>query len=580
MEKSEHKAGKLMVLLEVGRRLASNMDLDSLLDLIIKYATEVMKADRSSLFLVDKKTGELWSKIAQGADEIRFPIGKGIAGHVAETGEIINIPDAYSDPRFNPEVDRQTGYRTKTILCVPLKNNDGEIVGVIQVLNKKGEKSAVFEREDEEILLALAGQAAVAITNAIYHKEVLAKQKLERDLQIARTVQESFLPSSPPRVPGYQFEAYYKAAQEVGGDFYDFIPLSEDQVGLIMGDVSGKGVPAALFMARLMSDFRFISLTEEEPKDILARVNDLLAGRSQRGMFVTLGFVILDTLKKRITFSSAGHLPPILVKAGGSVHRLEVEKGIPLGIAGGREFGQDGVPFEEGDTLLLYTDGLMEARNAKGREFGLKRIEKIVSQNADSTAKRIKSRLLKEINSFVTDTPQHDDLTFILAKANRSGATSKRKKAPSGKRPGVGRAGENISLSVPSDPGYLALVRKNVETFLGGLGFTESQRRKIVLAVDEAASNVIKHGYKGNTEKRIDFMMEASKGKLTIKIRDYGETPDIEKIKPRRLDDIKPGGLGTHFLNEVMDSVDYDTGLGVGTLLTLTKKLPRREAGS
>lgn len=580
MEESELKTGKLMVLLEVGRRLASNMELDSLLDLIIKYATRVMEADRSSLFLVDKKTGELWSKIAQGADEIRFPIGKGIAGHVAKTGEIINIPDAYSDPRFNPEVDRQTGYRTKTILCAPLKNNDGEIVGVIQVLNKKGKAGAVFEAEDEEILLALAGQAAVAITNAVYHKEVLAKQKLERDLQIARTVQQSFLPSSPPKVRGYQFEAFYKAAQEVGGDFYDFIPLSEDQVGLIMGDVSGKGVPAALFMARLMSDFRFISLIEEEPKDILARVNDILAERSQRGMFVTLEFVILDILKKRITFSSAGHLPPVLVKSDGSVHRLEVEKGIPLGIAGGREFSQDAVPFEGGDTLLLYTDGLMEARDAKGREFGLERIEKIISRNADSAAKRIKSNLLREINSFVTDTPQHDDLTFILMKANKSGGATRKKKAPAGKRPGVGRGGENISLSVPSDPGYLALVRKNVETFIGPLGFTESQRRKIVLAVDEASSNVIKYGYKGDTEKRIDFTMEASKGKLTIKIRDYGETPDPEKIKPRRLDDVRPGGLGTHFLNEVMDSVDYDTGLGVGTLLTLTKKLPRREAGS
>ncbi len=580
MQESEQKAGKLMVLLEIGRRLASNMELDSLLDLIIKYATKVMEADRSSLFLVDKNTDELWSKIAQGADEIRFPVGKGIAGHVAKTGEIINIPDAYSDPRFNPEVDKKTGYRTKTILCVPLKNNDGEIVGVIQVLNKKGKADAVFETEDEEILLALAGQAGVAITNAIYHKEVLAKQKLERDLHIARTVQESFLPSAPPKVSGYQFEAYYKAAQEVGGDFYDFIPLSEDQVGLIMGDVSGKGVPAALFMARLMSDFRFISLTEEEPKDILAKVNGLLAARSQQGMFVTLGFVILDTLKKRITFSSAGHLPPVLVKADGSVHRLEVEKGIPLGIAGGREFSQDAVPFEGGDSLLLYTDGLMEARNAAGEEFGLEKIEKIVSGKADSTAKQIKSNMLKEINSFVTDTPQHDDLTFILVKANKSRGAAKKKKAPAGKRPGVGKAGENISLSVPSDPGYLSLVRKNVETFIGSLGFTESQSRKIVLAVDEATSNIIKYGYKGDTEKRIDFMMETSKSELKIKIRDYGETPDTEKIKPRELEDVKPGGLGTHFLNEVMDSVDYDTGLGVGTLLTLTKKLPRREAGS
>ncbi len=574
MVESDDKAQKLMALLEVGRKLASNMDLDSLLELIITQATHVMSADRSSLFLVDKKTKELWSKIAEGADEIRFPIGKGIAGHVAATGEIINIPDAYADSRFNPDVDKKTGYKTKTILTVPLSKPDGEIVGVIQILNKKGKGKVVFTGEDEEILLALAGQAAVAITNAIYHREVLAKEKLERDLQIARTVQESFLPQDSPKMPGFQFEAYYDAAQEVGGDFYDFIPLSEDQIGIIMGDVSGKGVPAALFMARLMSDFRFISLTESEPKDILTKVNDLLAKRSQRGMFVTLVFVLLDILKSRITFSSAGHLPPLLVKADSSCHLLELEKGIPLGIAPDREFGQDSVPLNAGDSILLYTDGLQEARSPTGKEFGFDRMEKALSQKADGTAKQMKTHLLSKVNRFVKDTPQHDDFTFVLFKANKKKAA--KKKTRSSRRPGFGK-GETISLSVPSDPKHLSLVRKNMDAVIGDLGFTESERRKLVLAIDEATSNVIKYGYKGDTEKRIDFILDTSGGKLTIKIRDYGETPDVEKIKPRAIKDVRPGGLGTHFLREVMDNVDYDTSLGVGTLLTLTKKLPKGE---
>ena len=574
MAGKEINSEKLIVLLEVGRRLASNMDLDSLLELIIEQATQVMNADRSSLFLVDKKTNELWSKIAQGTDEIRFPVGKGIAGHVAKTGEIINIPDAYKDKRFNPEVDKQTGYHTKTILCVPLATSDGEIVGVIQILNKKGNADVIFEPEDEEILLALAGQAAVAITNAIYHREVLDKQKLERDLQIARTVQESFLPQDTPGIKGYQFEAYYDAAQEVGGDFYDFIPLSEDQLGIIMGDVSGKGVPAALFMARLMSDFRFISLTESEPKDILAKVNDMLSGRSQRGMFVTLAFVILDTLKSRMTFSSAGHLPPMLVKANGKSHLLELESGIPLGIAGGREFSQDSIPLDPGDTVLLYTDGLMEARNAKGKEFGLKLIKKTIAEKSDGTLKQINNHLIAKVNEFVGDTPQHDDLTYILFKANKQKKKASNKK-PSGRRRGFGK-GESISLSIPSDPKHLSLVRKNVDSIVGDLNFTEGERRKIVLAVDEATSNIIKYGYKGDTDKKIDFQIETTGGKLTFKIRDYGETPDVDKIKPREIEDVRPGGLGTHFLREVMDSVEYDTSLGVGTLLTLSKKLPRR----
>jgi len=577
MEGTGPKSEKLMVLLEVGRKLASNMDLDSLLELIIKQTTQVMNADRSSLFLVDKKTRELWSKIAEGTAEIRFPIGKGIAGYVAQTGEIINIPDAYADPRFNPEVDKKTGYRTKTILCVPLKTTDGEIVGVIQVLNKKGKGNIFTKEEDEAILLALAGQAAVAITNAIYHREVLAKQKMERDLQIARTVQESFLPQELPKKAGYQFESFYEAAQEVGGDFFDFIPVSEDHIGIIMGDVSGKGVPAALFMARMMSDFRFVSLTESEPKNILAKVNDMLVKRSQRGMFVTLVFILLDTLKRRITFSSAGHLPPLLVKADGATHRLEVEKGIPLGIAEGREFGQDSVPLDGGDAILLYTDGLLEARNASGKEFGFEKIEAALVKMAASNARQMKAYLLKLVTDFMGDTPQHDDLTFILIKVNKEKGSGEKITASSTKK--RGKKSESISITVPSDPKFLSLVRKNVDAFIGELGYTEGERRKIVLAVDEATSNVIKYGYKGNTDKRIDFIIEADRENLVFKIRDYGATADVEKIKPRDLKDVRPGGLGTHFLHEVMDSVNYDTSLGVGTLLTLTKKLPQREEG-
>lgn len=576
MTEETKKAEKLRVLLEVGRRLASNMDLDSLLELIIEQTTIVMEADRSSLFLVDKKTQELWSKIAQGAQEIRFPIGKGIAGYVAKTGKIINIKDAYKDKRFNPEVDKRTGYRTKTILCAPLTTTTGEIVGVVQVLNKKGDQ--IFTDFDEEMLLALAGQAAVAITNAMYHQEVLLKQKLERDLQIARTVQESFLPQELPNKAGYQFAAHYDSAQEVGGDFYDFISLSEDQLAILMGDVSGKGVPAALFMARLMSDFRFVSLSEDEPKDILAKVNDILVKRSRRGMFVTIIYIILDMLKGRITYSSAGHLPPLMVKVNGKTHRLVSESGVPLGIAEGQTFAQDSLPLEEGDVLLLYTDGLLEARNARKQEFGFNRIEKALKEHRGLSAGDIEKQLYLSVKDFVKDTPQHDDLTYMVVKATAS--HKKEEGKASGKLRRGKRKGFSVSLSVPSDPRFLAVVRKNIDAVLDELPFTEKEKRKIVLATDEATSNVIKYSYVGDTTKRIDFEIGVEGGNLFIKIRDYGKTPDLSRIKPRDINDIRPGGLGTHFLREVMDTVDYDISLGMGTLLTLTKKIPVRESVS
>lgn len=570
MAKKFDRADKLKVLLEVGTKLASNMDLDSLLELIIKQTTRVMNADRSSLFLVDEKKGELWSKIAQGAEEIRFPLGVGIAGHVGKTGDIINIPDAYKDKRFNRAFDKQTGFKTKAILCVPLKTRRGEIVGVVQVLNKRD--GGVFEEMDEEVLMALAGQAAVAITNARYHMEVLQKQKIEQDLQIAKTVQQSFLPIDQPKLEGFTFDAYYESAQEVGGDFYDYIPLSETELAILMGDVSGKGVPAALFMARLMSDFRFVSIAEDEPKDILARVNDLLVKRSRRGMFVTIVFIILNTEKRRLTLASAGHLPPLLAKEDGSIERLTVEEGSPLGIIGGLTFSQESYTLSGGETILLYTDGLLEARNPKGEEFGFKRINKVLKKNSKANLKAVKKAMEKDVSNFVKDTPQHDDLTYYLIRA-----TKRRKAKPKEKKPGKSAPTKNkLHLVVPSDPTYLSIIRKNVDHMITGVGYTDKEMRKIILAVDEAMSNVIKHAYEHDTSKTIELDVSVGSGKLSIKIRDYGKKPDVSKIKPRDVADIRPGGLGTHFLKEVMSKVHYDTSVDVGTVLTLEKKLPSR----
>ncbi len=162
---------RLSILLKVGMRLAAERNLDRLLDMIIEETTAVMNAERSSLFLIDGDTGEMWAKIAQGVDvvEIRFPVGVGIAGTVGKTGEIINIPDAYADPRFNPEFDKKTGYRTRSILCVPLQNIVGEVIGAIQVLNKK---AGMFGKDDEALLTALAAQASVAIDNADLYKKL------------------------------------------------------------------------------------------------------------------------------------------------------------------------------------------------------------------------------------------------------------------------------------------------------------------------------------------------------------------------------------------------------------------------
>jgi len=570
---ADKKIKQFEALLKIGQRLSSEMHLDRLLELILDETTGVMDADRSSLFLVDREKKELWSKIAQATTEIRLPIGKGIAGAVAKTGEIINIPDAYADRRFNPEVDKRTGYRTRSILCVPMKNPEGHIIGVIQVLNKK---RGVFDSSDEDVLLALAGQAAVAVENARYHESALAQERLKKDLEFARTIQEGFLPASFPAVPGWEFAAQYRAAQEVGGDFYDFIPLGQGQMGVLIGDVSGKGVPAALFMARLMSDFRFYATALSSPGEVVGRMNSILVERSRRGMFVTLCYLLIDLAQGKITVVNAGHLAPLIRQADGKLLHLEGAANTPLGILAEQTFAEWHHPLGAGDVVILMTDGIIEAMNRKGALFGAKRIHRVAAAAARSAEQTGKS-IFAAVSRFSRGAPQHDDLTLICLRRKQTGPARKKRGKPALSR--TEKREEKVSLRIQSDPRYLALVRRNLEFLLAQDEVLDQEIQKIVLAVDEAAANVIRYAYQGDTEQLMDFEFSLSPDWLTIAIRDYGQKPDLEKIKPRELEEIRPGGLGTRFMREVMDEVNYDISPPSGTILTMKKRRSLLKAG-
>jgi len=219
----ERQLRDLRALLDVSKALSSETRLDNLLQIIMEKATEVIDADRSSLFLYDESRNELWSKIAQKLGkikEIRFPVGVGIAGEVAKTQKPLNIPDAYSDPRFNPDFDKQSGYRTRTILCLPMISSTGKLEGVIQVLNKKS--GGVFDERDISLLEALGAHAAVALERARLTEAYIEKERIEETLKLAREIQMSILPQRFPPFPNrteFDIVAAIEPAKEVGGDF-------------------------------------------------------------------------------------------------------------------------------------------------------------------------------------------------------------------------------------------------------------------------------------------------------------------------------------------------------------------------
>ncbi len=418
LEKMRERLKNLKECFRVSGLINSSLQLDQVLENIMTISRSILKADACSLMLVDEKTGELVFEVAQGpvANKLKAGLrigrGEGIAGHVYETGEPLLIENAYSDSRFNREFDRMTGYRTQTILCVPLKIKE-RVIGVSQVINKLDGSN--FDEEDKETLALLCANAGIAIENARLHHEILRKQQIEKDLAFATSIQLSFLPQEMPRLPGFVFDAQYQAAQEIGGDFYDFIPLNDNRIGILIGDVSGKGVASALFMAKFTTDFRLLAIREDDPERLIGGINERVCSQSCRGMFVSLLYMVLKKNSGEAVYVNAGHLPPIIWNSSEAKYSvLRASGGPPLGIVPDQRYGSWTMSLGCGDCVLLATDGLIEAKDDRGRRFGWDRLEDCM-RSGGSDVESVKSRLSFCLAQFVGECPQADDTTVVLA---------------------------------------------------------------------------------------------------------------------------------------------------------------------
>jgi sigma-B regulation protein RsbU (phosphoserine phosphatase) len=396
--------------------LNSTLKLNELLALIMKTSSEVMHSEVASLLLIDEVSNELVFRVALGGkgaeleEKFRVKMGEGIAGTVAATGtpEIVNDPQ--KDPRFAKRCDNSTGFITRAILCVPMKAK-GKILGVLQAINPIQGKG--FHPEDLELFETFADQAALAIENARLHGEIVKQEKAKQALKIAHEIQQNFLPDLTNRQYGIDLCALTLPAFDVGGDLYDVIALSQDRLGVILGDVSGKGVPAALYMVRAMSEYRFLAPQAKDPAELLTTLNQRLSVNSPFGMFLTIVCLVIDKNTNTIQYSSAGHLPILLRKAADS--STEILKGAqspPLGLTPETSFFLNAVHLEPGDALFLYTDGVVEARDKRGKEYTIERLAKCVKEEA-SSAKEYSERIFENVRQFTAGADQHDDITAL-----------------------------------------------------------------------------------------------------------------------------------------------------------------------
>jgi sigma-B regulation protein RsbU (phosphoserine phosphatase) len=412
------KVKRLSNCIDIANLINSELSIGKILSNVMETTKKTFSADAISLLLIEKTTGDLTFQIALGdvGDEIkeiyRLKKGQGIAGMVAKNGIPLNIEDVYQHPKFFKKYDKKTNYRTRAMLCAPLKVR-GEIIGVIQVINKLA-KPFIFSHEELEMLITISSSVAIAIETANMHKFILQRETLERDLKLAKEVQKSFLPKALPKTKAYKFAALNQPALEIGGDFYNFFRLPHNKLGIVLGDVSGKGISASLFMARLTSDLQYYTLLYPEPGKLLTQINNILCERAKKGMFVTLVYLVLDTIKNRIQMANAGHLSPIYSDDNGL--RLlghDKKKGLPLGIIPDVEYEQETFEVQKNSSVTICTDGVIEARNKNGELFGIKRLLKVIEMQVNDPDLIVK-KIICSVDKFTLTEGKSDDLTLLV----------------------------------------------------------------------------------------------------------------------------------------------------------------------
>ncbi len=414
LDKLKFQYQMTLILNEINLRFASSIDLDETLDTVFHDILDLIQAEAGSIFLVDDHKNELACKICQGPKDItgiRVPFGTGIVGHVAKTRQLDVTPDVKHDKRHYRQVDKQSGFQTRSMVSVPLISKD-ELFGVIQVINKR--TGMHFDQDDITLLKVLSNGAAVAIQNAKYAQRLLQEERTRSELRIAYKIQQGILPKPFSGHPTIHFEAMNKPAKDVGGDFYDYFQINEQEFVFVIGDVCGKGVPAAIFMASARSIIKSQALANPQPSRVIPLANRLVAEDANPGMFVTVFYGWYNTETRTLYYLSAGHSPPILYHPSTSSCSLPLNTNLPIGLIAAANFEEGEIHLERGDKVILYTDGITEAENGNKELFGANRLVNVVLEHGMLPPKELQDKIIESVTTFSEGREQSDDMTMMV----------------------------------------------------------------------------------------------------------------------------------------------------------------------
>lgn len=404
------------VLNELNLHFASSINLNDTLHTVFHNIIKIIQAEAGAIFLLDPYSRTLACKISQGPKDItgvRVPLGKGIVGYVAETRQVDVTTDVKHDKRHYSAIDEQSGFETKSMVSVPLLTK-GEVLGVIQVVNKIGGKT--FSQDDITLLQALSNGGAVAIQNAQYALRLLQEERIRSELLIAHQIQQGILPGPFTGHPELEIEATNEPAKDVGGDFYDYFQINDDEFAFVIGDVCGKGVPAAIFMASSRSIIKSQALSNPQPLKVMSLANKLITEDAQPGMFVTVFYGLYNVRTRLLRFVNAGHSAVLLYRVSTNSCSSLLNTNLPVGLMSPVEFQETDILLEKDDRLVLYTDGVNEAMNQNLEQFGMNRLIETVFEYGNRLPKELQDAIIEKVQIFAENQEQHDDITVMIVK--------------------------------------------------------------------------------------------------------------------------------------------------------------------
>lgn len=562
---------RLRRLLDVTRDLARPLDLDTMLYAIVDAAKDLLGAEGGTVWQYQPADDMLEMRVARGLDAIRVPADRGIVGECVRTRAAINVPDCYADPRFNREVDRASGRRTRCMLSLPLIGYDDQLVGVLQVVNRH---EGVFDADDEGVAAALAAQCAVALQRMQMTEQLVATEKLRQEISVAREVQMGTLPKAPPQLPDYDFAGLFKPTDDTGGDTYDFVPCEDGRIFVLMGDATGHGIGPALSATQVRAMLRVAQRLGASLDDAFRHINDQLVVDLADDRFVTAFLGQLDPRRHQLHYHSGGQGPLLHFHAADGSCSFHPPTTFPMGAMTLPALKPAQVAeLAPGDVFALISDGVYEYQDAQERQFGEAGVAEVLRRYHDRPMPYLLGRLMEALRDFGQGAPQLDDVTVVLIR-RLPPAGAGAGEDPQGRTTHAGdtwQRRQEFHRSFDALPGVFAFIQR----CLGQADISPEARYAVEFTVEELFTNMVKYNPDGGGRLALEIDREGDQLHCRLADPDSGffdvtaaPDADVNAGAEQR----EPGGLGLHLIRRMVESIDYDYS-GRRSVITFRKRV-------